>query len=547
MRLFAPHLRRPPGELPAGWQQWLDAAGQRPGRVSGAPADEITAVLVRREPAVPPRASRDLGRWQAFRSLWLQQWHSAEPDDRGTRIFAGATTFVWHVAIGALLLWLMYLDLISVAHPPAKGEETVIQVEYIGRGTPEEVGGGEAEPTEDPTDAPVAPAAAPDAVVGAPASPETTAEPLEPAAPAMPTIQIATEMPIVPTTAPEVVERDIPQPPAVEQPLVVSEPVPDSSETFVLPATTPRSVNRAIEMPEIAAAAPEVQEMEVATVPRPAARALPQPELVQPTIAATAPEVATRDIPVAPRPTARPVAQPEVSMPRLVTQAPEPRVREIAIEPGSGETTATTATAESGDQSPQQDGSRATASEATPEAPGSTTGPEPVATAGGWPSPERADDWGMSDTETPGGQQGQPPGLYNSDGSVRIARTPGSASPGQPPGTVTEEIANLDRAGTWLKRPPTDYEPTAFDQYWRPDENLLQEWVRRSITTVRIPVPGTNKHIVCQTVLLVVGGACDISDPNLNDQPATARPPPDIPFKPELQEDNGSVAPGPAG
>ena len=43
--------------------------------------------------------------------------------------------------------------------------------------------------------------------------------------------------------------------------------------------------------------------------------------------------------------------------------------------------------------------------------------------------------------------------------------------------------------------------------------------------------------------LLQLGGGCGISDPDLNEQPADGRPPPDVPFKPELQEDNGSVRP----
>ncbi|HEY4555868.1 MAG TPA: transmembrane repetitive protein, partial [Lysobacter sp.] len=127
------------------------------------------------------------------------------------------------------------------------------------------------------------------------------------------------------------------------------------------------------------------------------------------------------------------------------------------------------------------------------------------------------------------------------EGRPRLASPPGSASPGMPPGTVTEEIANLDRAGTWLKRRPTDYEASAFERYWRPNETLLQEWVRRSVREVFIPIPGTNKRIVCNVALLALGGGCGISDPNLNDQPATARPPPDIPFKPHLQEGNGSL------
>ncbi|MDQ3617796.1 MAG: transmembrane repetitive protein, partial [Pseudomonadota bacterium] len=175
-------------------------------------------------------------------------------------------------------------------------------------------------------------------------------------------------------------------------------------------------------------------------------------------------------------------------------------------------------------------------------APGS--GPRPTPAPGSWATPTRADDWGDAARNQPGAQRGQQPGIRNSDGSVRLAETPGSASPGQPPGTITDEITNLDRSGTWLKRKPTDYEPTALDQFWRPSETLLEEWVRRSITTVRIPIPGTNKHVVCQTVLLLVGGGCGITDPNLNERPATARPPPDIPFKPHLQEDNGSLRQG---
>ena len=68
--------------------------------------------------------------------------------------------------------------------------------------------------------------------------------------------------------------------------------------------------------------------------------------------------------------------------------------------------------------------------------------------------------------------------------------------------------------------------------------------MRRGIKTVSIPIPGTTKKIDCAVSLLALGGGCGISDPNLNEQPAEARPPPDVPFKPELQGDNGSVKPG---
>lgn len=96
--------------------------------------------------------------------------------------------------------------------------------------------------------------------------------------------------------------------------------------------------------------------------------------------------------------------------------------------------------------------------------------------------------------------------------------------------------------GTWLKRPPTDYEPTSFDRFWVPHENLLQEWVRRSIRTVLIPIPGTGKTIRCDVVTLAVVGGCGIVDPNMQDQPAGARPPPDVPFRPELHEDQEGLS-----
>ena len=89
--------------------------------------------------------------------------------------------------------------------------------------------------------------------------------------------------------------------------------------------------------------------------------------------------------------------------------------------------------------------------------------------------------------------------------------------------------------------------PTTFDKYWRPNQTLLEEWVQRGIKTIRIPIPGTGKSLECAVSLLALGGACGLSDPDANEQPATARPPPDIPFKPWLQEDNGSVRTAPPG
>jgi len=139
-------------------------------------------------------------------------------------------------------------------------------------------------------------------------------------------------------------------------------------------------------------------------------------------------------------------------------------------------------------------------------------------------------------------------GLLDSQGRPRLAGT-GNGQPGSglPPGTIMEDYANIDRMGSWRKRASTEYQPNQLDQLWVPHENILEEWVRRSIKNIMIPIPGTNKVIRCTVVLLMLGGSCGITDPNLLDIEATSRPPPEIPFKPELHEDQGSLGtPAPA-
>ncbi|PBS19854.1 transmembrane repetitive protein, partial [Lysobacteraceae bacterium NML93-0831] len=167
-------------------------------------------------------------------------------------------------------------------------------------------------------------------------------------------------------------------------------------------------------------------------------------------------------------------------------------------------------------------------------------GPTAGAPPGAAPSTRAADDWGDGASARDGGQRGSPSGLLGADGRPRLADG-GRVGGGLPPGTITEDFARIDREGTWLRRPPTDYEPTSFDRFWVPSETLLEEWVRRSIKTVLIPIPGTSKTIRCNVALLAFGGGCGISDPNMQDVETDGRPPPDVPWKPELQEDQGSL------
>ncbi len=561
LQLVAPHLRRPPGEFPPGWQAWFASMHERVGAVTGATSDAIAGVFLQRPLSTPPPRAGELTRWRAFTTLWRQQWHDQEGVDRRLHWTAATITVLWHIFFGAALLYLMYLRFMAVSVPPPQGEE-VVMVEYIGKGTPEEPGGGPGEPLPQSEQAP------------APTPPQP-AEPSASAAPATANVP-PPPLPELEAPVPEVVQRDVPEPqlppptPVVEQPVTVSEPTPAETTAFVLPPTRRQVQETKLAAPELSVPTPSVRQTEVAEPVQPIRRELPQTAIATPVIRQRVPEVTEREVAIPlPLPSVREVQQRPQTTPQLQQKPLEVRTAEIpAPRPAPpAPVAAAPAPASTPTQTPSQaptsaapatsaPSTRPTASTApataapapapttgarAPAAAGPGAGPKPTPAPGTWSTPARADDWGQSTRNAPGGQRGQTPGVYNSDGSVRLAETPGSASPAQPPGTVTEEIKDLDRSGTWLKRKPNDFEPTSFEKYWVPSETLLAEWVRKGIKKVLIPIPGTNKRIECVVSMLGLGGGCGISDPNLNDQPAEARPPPDIPFKPHLQEDNGSV------
>ncbi|MGD4884238.1 transmembrane repetitive protein, partial [Xanthomonas citri pv. citri] len=192
----------------------------------------------------------------------------------------------------------------------------------------------------------------------------------------------------------------------------------------------------------------------------------------------------------------------------------------------------------------------AAASSPVKPAASSHAGPTPADRSGGWDVAANADDWSKSDRNRQGDTTGantQRNGMFNADGSVKVATGTGDAGKATgdrgPPGSETDTWTRdqIAQGGTWLKRPPYGYTPTSLDKYWMPNQTLLQEWVRRGLKKIEIPIPGTTTKISCVVSLLQFGGGCGLSDPNLNDQPATARPPPDVPFKRELQEDKGAL------
>lgn len=525
---------REPGEFPAGWKAWFDAMRGQRGVVTGAPAGDFLAIFLARELAKPAPASTDLSNWQVFSALWRQQWHASEPDQGRDRVAAMAISGAVHLLFLLLMSLLAYL---SSPYPPAQQGDDVVQVEFIGEGTPEDTGGGAPEsdtPDEQPEPTP---AARPDA-----AAPATAA---------------ATPPPPAPAESPEP-EEVRPQPPAdvvppQPQPLAVTEtPVPDT--TFVLPPTTlpqVRAPSASVEQPTVEVNQRDVTLVQAPTPPTIRPRVVTQP-VTTPQVRPVETQVQAREIPLLRQP---------ARMPELATQAPQPvrgveapaqqvRTRDVPLaasgnqqpsaQPASGNDPAASSTTREGSSqasNPRPAGGQPASSGGERPAATAGRGAAPNSPAGAWPTQQRGDDWGDSDRNVPGGNAGTTSGLFNADGSPRLP--PGTAAPGGgfPPGSDNWTRDQLDRYGTWSKRPPIGYDPTRFDQYWIPSGTLLQEWVRRGIKQLAIPIPGTSKKINCTISLLQLGGGCGINDPNMQDQEAEARSAPDIPYKPELQEE----------
>ncbi|MBB5014918.1 hypothetical protein [Rehaibacterium terrae] len=101
--------------------------------------------------------------------------------------------------------------------------------------------------------------------------------------------------------------------------------------------------------------------------------------------------------------------------------------------------------------------------------------------------------------------------LFRPDGALELPENLVDALDKAAAEQVEYRIANLDRAGMFLRPPPIDYEPTVFEAYWVPHENLLEEWVRKGIKEVSIPIPGSGWRIVCKVSLLAPGAGCGIA------------------------------------
>src|SRR3546814_5597808 len=85
--------------------------------------------------------SSDVCSSDLFNVLWRQQWHPASEDERGTRIVAIVVSLVAHLFFAVFLLYVAYVRIMALPEEAASAGEDVIQVEYIGEGTPDEEGG----------------------------------------------------------------------------------------------------------------------------------------------------------------------------------------------------------------------------------------------------------------------------------------------------------------------------------------------------------------------------------------------------------------------
>ncbi len=484
-----------------GWGLWMRGLSERLGSIRADAADAVIEAVHHRPVRPPPPAAPALSQWQAFRSLFYQDWDPPLREERGLRWFAGATSVLMHLIF---LLLLLYMAMLRLPPPvDSQSDGSRVQVEFVGVETPEDVGGGASE-----------------AEAGAAAALQEPAERPSSSEPASSVAALPQQ------------ETAAPAPPAAQQPLQVTE-TEIVTTRFVLPmatARTPDVVPPEIQVPELGIPTRDIRIVEVPPAQQRVPRKVEVPVIEQPQITVRERQIAS------PLPS---IPSVDIPRPRTATaqiRAPLPDVSEAEIampSPAPARGQATPTAAQGAGNAPEKAFSPARASQA---ASGSAPGPASKERAAGSPAAPRGVDWGASTQVVPGDAPvgaGEKPGLFNADGSVRLPGSgiAGSAPAAGPPGSRQAQQADADRASKWLERPEYPYEPTMFDKFWVPNESLLAEWVRRSIKEVEIPIPGTSKKVKCVVSVLALGGSCAVSDPNLNEQPASARPPPEIPVK----------------
>ena len=434
-------------------------------------------------------------RAQAIRHvLFREGWDPSPRDERTTRWASLLISLLLNLFFAVLMIYFMYVQYLAMVTPPEE-EQTITMVEFIGRGNKVE-GGGNAQPSQQTATNRSAQSSASASASAASATPKQAPEQTTaPASPPEPIAETPARVTLSKETAPE----------------------PD---TFVLPDSR---------LP-----APNVSKSPVFEMPQ-------------------------RDIVV--RDVGEPVQRPNVSLPAPSSSAasqsiavpqrglnersiPSPQAGSSAAN-ASAASTASTGASNAAATSSSSSGS-ASASRPTGTGTSQTTGPLVTTAPGGWTTRQGASDWGNSNRNRDGSNQGSRDArdgmlkgndLFDEQGKPKLPYK-GSASRNDPPGLRNGEIRDIDRAGTWRKRRPTDIGGSG-SMVWLPNEDVLEELVRRGIKDFSIKIPGTSAVLKCRVSLLQLGGGCMPDDPNMQDQEAIARPPPKVPYKPELNQHNG--------
>ncbi|PNS07853.1 hypothetical protein [Solilutibacter silvestris] len=502
---------RPQSESPflTSWRAWLHAAPTKAAS-PGYSESTLRDVLVTRAPPKRPPASRmQLTRWQSFRSMFRQSWDGESDGNRRLRIGSAIASLVINLFFAAMLLWLMYLRFMA---RPTHEEDLAIQVQLIGQGAPEEEGGGTPQPqpeittaraTQHPTQAKASASAAPQS-----ASVE----------------QVHTQSQ---TESVATMAMQAPQTPAHPAP---SEPLPPSTPILVAKPTeaVPKFTQPPQKMPTLPTpVAVQPQELH--------AQALPTPPEPEPLAQASLPNVQAQV-------TAMPTLSAKAVKPINLPPAPTAASGASSAAPSSAQAAST-----AGSNSPLRGTSATTGAPSTTVGNGSGintgrgVGAGTQAKTGGPPTPLKGDDWGASSRNV----AGQPHGAINGNrggGTSGQYDTSGVAKYGAD--QFTARIKDPYKEGSWVKRQVRKDDATIFEPYWVPHENLLEEWVRKGIKEIEIPLGSDGKRVIkCQISILQLGGGCGIAGGinGVKDNPARARKPPAVPFKSKYFDDPSAL------
>lgn len=510
---------RPQGESQflTSWRAWLQA-GPLQAPSPAYPESDLRDLLAARAPRPRKPGSRmQLTRWQSFRSLFRNNWDDADDGNRRLRIGSAIASLVINLFFAAMLLWLMYLRFMA---RPSEAEDLAMRVQLIGQGAPEEEGGGTPQPQPEITTARASPREAT-------AKPEAAAPERATVAPAQVQAQ-AEAVASLPMQTPQA-----PVAPAPEQPLPPSTPILVAKPTEAVPKFT-QPLQQMPRLPTLVAAPqPELHAQTLPNIPEPTpAEPAPLPTVrtqavAMPTLPSRTPAVqasdlsqAVRDLPTPPAPaaaSAAPSAAP--ASPAAGANAP---LRGTAATTGAPATTA-------GNGSGVQPTGRG-------------VGAGTQAKTGGPPTPLKGDDWGAAGRNVAGQPRGAIDGNRNGGANGNRYDTGGTAKYGAD--QFVARVKDPYKEGSWVKRQARKDDPTMFEPYWVPHENLLEEWVRKGIKEIEIPLGGDGKRVIkCKISLLALGGGCGIG-PGVNgvkDNPAQARKPPAVPFKSKYFDDPSAL------